>query len=58
MLPILKSISMHMKSYSKEVRDTIGINICALKMIKKEMNQKKENDEQLDFSRPGEMEWN
>jgi len=51
MLPYLKSISLHMKSHFKDIRDTIGINGCALKMIHKEMNDKKNNDD-IDFERP------
>ena len=40
-----------MKSHFKDIRDTIGINGCALKMIHKEMNDKKNNDD-IDFERP------
>ena len=38
MIPILKSISLHMKFHFKNLRDEIGINISALKMIQKDVN--------------------
>lgn len=53
MLPVLKSISLHMKHHFKNLRDDIGINISAIKMIQKEVNDVDKNTEfGLDFSRP------
>ena len=39
MLPILKSVSLHMNHHFKGLRDEIGINISALKIVQKELNQ-------------------
>jgi U3 small nucleolar RNA-associated protein 12 len=53
MLPLLKSISLHMKYHFKNLRDDIGINISAIKMIQKEVNEVDKNmDFGLDFNRP------
>lgn len=47
-----------MKYHFKNLRDEIGINICALKLIQKDVantvdgNKSKENPFGLDFSRP------
>ena len=38
MLPILKSVSLHMNHHFKGLRDEIGINISALKIVQKELN--------------------
>ena len=51
MLPLLKSVSCHMKHTFKEMRDMIGVNQSALKIIRKEADQKKYQDD-LDFQRP------
>jgi len=51
-LPIMKSISTHLKAEFKGIRDTIGTNQCALKMISKEIMAKKQMDQDLDFDRP------
>jgi hypothetical protein len=58
MIPILKSISLHMKYHFKNLRDEIGINISALKMIQKDVNETVDGNKTidnpfgLDFSRP------
>jgi hypothetical protein len=59
MISLLKSISVHMKYHFKNLRDEIGINICALKMIQKDVNDTvdgnkfgSDNPFGLDFSRP------
>lgn len=53
MLPLLKSISLHMKYHFKNLRDDIGINVSAIKMIQKEVNDMDKHTEfGLDFSRP------
>jgi len=39
MLPILKSISLHMIVHFKNLRDVIGVNISALKIVQKELNE-------------------
>lgn len=56
MLPIMKSISLHLKGHFKELRDEIGVNVSAIKIIKKDLNQQRNNagnDEMgLDFSKP------
>ena len=52
MLPVLKSITLHMRSHFKEIRDTIGMNTCALKLIRKEINDKRNNEDDLNFDRP------
>ena len=39
MLPIMKSISLHLKGHFKELRDEIGVNVSAIKIIKKDLNQ-------------------
>jgi hypothetical protein len=40
-----------MKTYFKEVRDMVGFNNCAVKLIKKELTDSKANKEEggLDF---------
>lgn len=54
MLPLLKSISLHMKTHFKDIRDTIGFNNCAVKLFKKELSDQKAAKEEggLDFARP------
>jgi hypothetical protein len=58
MIPILKSISLHMKYHFKNLLDEIGINISALKMIQKDVSDTIDGNKQsegafgLDFSRP------
>lgn len=61
LLPILKSISLHMMHHFKSLRDDIGVNISALKIVQKELNQTTDGNNQqvqglenfgLDFSRP------
>jgi len=61
LLPILKSISLHMIVHFKSLRDEIGVNISALKIVQKELNQSIDGNNQLsqgldnfglDFSRP------
>lgn len=54
MLGLLRSISVHMKTHFKEIRDTIGFNNCAVKMLKKELNDQKaaKQDGGLDFEKP------
>lgn len=37
MLSILKSIALHMKLNFKNFRDDIGENVCALKIVSKEI---------------------
>ena len=37
MLPLLKSISLHMKYNFQILRDEIGINVAAIKIIQKEV---------------------
>lgn len=54
----MKSVSLHLKTHFKDLRDEIGVNISALKIIKKEVNEQKadgaakRDDFGLDFSRP------
>jgi len=56
MLPIMKSISLHLKGHFQELRDEIGVNVSAIKIIKKDLNQQRNNagndDAGLDFSKP------
>ena len=40
-----------MKNHFRDLRNSIGINGCALKMIAKEISDKKKSDG-LDFDRP------
>ena len=54
MLPLIKSISLHMKQHFKELRDEVGINVCALKVVQKEVREQRTSGEAagLDFSKP------
>ena len=54
MLPLLKSISLHMKTHFKDIRDIIGMNNCAVKLMKKEINTSKaiRDESGLDFAKP------
>lgn len=58
MLGIMKSISIHLKTHFKDLRDVIGVNVCALKIIKKEINEQKaegavkREEFDLNFSKP------
>lgn len=55
MLPLMKSMSLHMKSHFKELRDEIGINVCALKLIQKDVNDHRNFADEtggLDFNKP------
>ena len=36
---LLKSISLHMRCRFRELRDEVGINVCGLKLIQKEVNE-------------------
>jgi len=51
----MKSMSLHMKSHFKELRDEIGINVCALKLIQKDVNDHRNFADEtggLDFNKP------
>jgi hypothetical protein len=52
---LLKSISVHMKSHFKDMRDRVGLNDCAIKILRKELSDSKNKDianDGLNFSRP------
>ena len=42
-LALLKSISTHMHHHFKSMRDDVGVNICGLKMVQKEVNENHES---------------
>ena len=52
MLNLLKSITVHMRYHFKQIRDSVGMNTCAIKLIRKEMNDKRNNEDGLDFDKP------
>ena len=54
MLPLLKSISLHMKSHFLEIRNSIGFNQVAVKMIRKDLSDQKGSHQEggLDFQKP------
>lgn len=39
LLSLLKSISLHMKSHFKDTRNTVSFNNCAVKIMKKQLNE-------------------
>lgn len=52
MLPILKSIALHMKARFTETRDEIGVNLSAVKILQKEIQDTLRGEQELDLSRP------
>jgi hypothetical protein len=49
-LQILKSIALHMKLHFKNFRDDIGENVCALKIVSKEIKSILESGNDFDFN--------
>ena len=49
---MLKSIALHMKARFTETRDEIGVNLSAVKIIQKEIQDTLRGEQELDLSRP------
>ena len=58
MLGLMKSISLHLKTHFTDLRNEIGVNVCGLKIVRKEINEQKaegavrREEFDLDFSKP------